>query len=1091
MTLRRITGFVVASVLGPAVFAFSTTQLLRSQARATASSTILVAQEDPHRIKLPVIDGHDLRFQRVSLTQGLSQTSVSSITQDNQGFMWFGTQYGLNRYDGYKFKVFAREPGRSNSLSGVFIRSLFKDRDGILWVGCDQFLDKFDPVTETFTHYSIKSRDESGPGATVMHMSQDRRGVLWLSTKNGLYSLEPASGRIARYVHDPDNQRSLSSSHIRSTGEDRKGTLWVASTEGLEAFDPATGTVSIRIPAHTQGREFSFFEDSFGVFWVFRAEGGGGLSVYDRPTNKLTRYAFDPAAGSKGDTRGVVYILEDRDRNLWLATTNDGLYRFDRKHQRFIRYRNEANNGESLADDQLLNLFQDREGNIWVGPEQLAPNYFSTKPSPFEKFVHQPGTVNNLAASLVSNIYEDRKRILWISSSSSLNRINRKTGENRVVYRGANDEIHTMMENTAGDLWAGTAAHGIQRIDQATGQYKGPPNPLFEASNADGRLVSRLLADKNGTIWATTWDGLRHFDLARQRYTLYKPNPKITAEFYAIAQDSLGVLWLGGREGLYRFDPATAQFKVYTHNPADPHSLSDSQVDSLYFDKSGTMWVGTQDGLDKFDPTTGGFEIYRDRDGLPGNAVSCILSDSHDNLWMSTNNGISKFDPKSRRFKNYSVADGISGPDLSGWAACLKTRSGEMFFGGFSGATGFYPGNVVDSTDAPQVVLTGFSLAGTPVEVGPHSLLQKAIAFTEGMTLSHRQNIFSIEFSALSYLNPAATRYRYMLEGLDKSWQEADIGERQVSYTTLPANTYTFRVQGSIRGGPWGEPGTTLQITVQPPWWNSWWFRILYISTILLFLWGAYRLHLRRITQQYNIRITERLGERNRIARELHDTLLQGFQGLTLLFQVVMDTLPADTPARRMMEQAMDRADQALVEGRQSVQDLREDATAGGDLAGALGHCGEVLTQDHHILFSLSVIGTPRPFKPTLCKEAYDIGREAMTNAFRHAHAAKVETEIAYENACVRLRIRDDGRGIEQQIVDSGRAGHWGLRGMRERARAMGAELNIRSHPGAGTEVELIIPGQVAYPNGAKQSFWYRIYRGSGGNNGGKSYLQK
>ena len=310
--------------------------------------------------------------------------------------MWFGTQYGLNRYDGYKFKVFARDPERSNSLSGVFIRSLFKDRDGILWVGCDQFLDKFDPVTETFTHFSIKAPEESGPGATVMLMSQDRRGTLWLSTKNGLYSLEPATGRIERYVHDQNDPRSLSSSNIRSAGEDREGTLWVASNEGFDAFDPTTGTVSIHIPEHAQGRELSFYEDSFGMFWIFHAAAGGALSAYDRQTNKLTRYVFDSPAGSKGDVTGIVDVLEDRDRNLWLATTGDGLYRFDRKHQQFIRYSNEANNGESLADDQLLNLFQDREGNIWVGPEQVAPNYFSTRPIPFEKFVHQPGTANNL-----------------------------------------------------------------------------------------------------------------------------------------------------------------------------------------------------------------------------------------------------------------------------------------------------------------------------------------------------------------------------------------------------------------------------------------------------------------------------------------------------------------------------------------------------------------------------------------------------------------------------------------------------------------------------------------------------------------------
>ena len=964
MTLRRVAGLVVVSVIGLAIVGLMTTQPLRSQVRPPVLAPVLLPQNDPHSIKLPVVDGHDLRFQRVSLTQGLSQTSVSSITQDNQGFIWFGTQYGLNRYDGYKFKVFAREPGRPNSLSGVFIRSLFRDRDGTLWVGCDQFLDKFDPVTETFTHYSIKARDETGPGATVMQMSQDRNGLLWLSTKTGLYSLEPASGGIVRYVHDPNDPHGLSSSNIQSTGVDREGKLWVASVDGLDAFDPATGTVSIHIPAHTQGRESSFFEDSFGVFWIFHASGGGALSVYDRRTNKLTRYVFDSPTGSKGDVNGFVYMLEDRNRNLWLGTTNDGLYRFDRENQRFIRYRNEPNNGESLADDQPLNLFQDREGNIWVGLEQVAPNYFSTTPAPFERFVHQPGAVNNLGASLVSDMFEDRKGILWVSSSSSLNRINRKTGENRLVFRRFNDEIHNMLEIGSGDLWAATGAHGIQRIDEATGQFRGPPSPLFESSNADRTLVSRLLTGRDGTIWAITWNGLRHFDLARHRYTVYKPDPQRLAEFYAIAQDSQGVLWIGGKEGLYRFDPATERFKIYSHNPADPRSLSDSQVDSVHFDNSGKLWVGTQDGLDKFDPHTGGFEIFRDRDGLPGNVVSCILSDSHDNLWMSTNNGISKFNPKSRSFRNYAVADGLSGPNLSGWGACFKSRSGEMFFGGFSGATGFYPDNVVESTAAPQIVLTGFNLADVPVEVGPRSLLKKAASFTQVITLSHRQNIFSIDFSALSYLNPVENRYRYKLAGLEDSWHEAAIGQRQVSFTTLPANSYQFRVQGSIRGGPWGEPGTVLRITVLPPWWNAWWFRTLYIAAIFFGLWIAYQVHLSRIALQHDIRMTARLNERNRIARELHDTLLQGFQGLILRFQAVVNALPADTPARRMLEQVMDRADQVLFEGRQRVHDLREDPAASGDLPGALRHCGELLAQDHPILFSLSAIGTPRPLRP-------------------------------------------------------------------------------------------------------------------------------
>jgi signal transduction histidine kinase/ligand-binding sensor domain-containing protein len=1062
-TVRHVAWCVLTCVLASTVFALSVGEPGRSQLETTFSKPVLQAQDDPHSLKLPIVEGHDLRFRRLSVAQGLSQTRVSAIVQDNLGFLWFGTQYGLDRYDGYKFKVFAREPGRSNSLSGVFVRSLFKDRDGILWVGCDQYLDKFDSATETFTHYSVKAKGENSPGATVNHISQGRSGVLWLSTKEGLYSLEPTTGVIERYVHDPKDPRSLSSNEIQSTGEDREGKLWVSTIEGLDAYNPATKTVSLHIPEHGEGRQVSFLEDSFGVFWIFHAAGGGGLSVYDRRTNKLSHYVFDPPPGSKADATGFVYMLEDRDKNLWLASATDGLYEFDRKHQRFIRYRNEPNNGESLSDDQLLTLLQDREGNIWVGLEQLAPNYFSTKPTAFERFVHQPGTANSLGASLVSSIYEDHKAILWISSSASLNRMNRRTGENRLVFRGINEaEIYSMMEDSAGVLWAGTAGQGIRQIEQATGQFKPHISKLFDLSNADGQPVTRLLADRDGTMWATTWDGLRHFDFARSRYTLYRPPMQVAAEYYDMARDAKGILWLGSKVGLQRFDPATGSFKVYTHHADDPHSLSDPQVDAVYFDRSGTMWVGTQDGLDKFDPKTESFEIYREKEGLPGNVINCILSDARNNLWMSTNNGLSRFDRVSGHFRNYSVADGLSGADLTGWGACFKSRTGEMFFGGFSGATAFYPDKVVDSAEAPTIVLTDFSLSGTPVGVGPHSLLEKAISSTDKLTLSHRQNIFSIEFSALSYLNSATNRYRYKLDGLDKDWHEVNGDQRQASYTTLPSATYTFRVQGSVSGGPWGEPGTILQITVLPPWWNTWWFRTLYITTALLVLWSAYRLHLRQIALQHNIRLQERLAERSRIARELHDTLLQGFQGLMLLFQGVIKTLPADAHARQLMEIVMDRGDQVLLEGRQSVRDLREDATTAEDLAESLKRCGQEFAQDHEIPFSFGVIGTPRSFDPILCNEASRIGREALTNAFLHSGATRIEAEIAYRNSCVSLTVRDDGRGIDQRILDGGRSGHWGLRGMRERAAEIGAELVISSRPGAGTEVVLTIPTKVA-----------------------------
>jgi hypothetical protein len=253
------------------------------------------------------------------------------------------------------------------------------------------------------------------------------------------------------------------------------------------------------------------------------------------------------------------------------------------------------------------------------------------------------------------------------------------------------------------------------------------------------------------------------------------------------------------------------------------------------------MWVGTQNGLDKFDPRTRTFAVYGERDGMGGNVVSCILEDQRGLLWMSTNKGVSSFDPRAQKFSNYTMADGLPGPDLTGWGACFKSAAGEMFFGGFSGVTAFFPDQVVaDAVVAnafvPPIVLTDFRLFGSPVTLSPGSPLKKAVNYTDTITLSHSQNIFSIGFSALSFFNPATNRYRYMLEGLDKKWNEVGSDQRLASYTTLPAGTYMFHVQGASRRGPWSEPGAQLRIQILPPWWNTWWFRALWAAACLALL---------------------------------------------------------------------------------------------------------------------------------------------------------------------------------------------------------------------------------------------------------------
>jgi streptogramin lyase len=365
-----------------------------------------------------------------------------------------------------------------------------------------------------------------------------------------------------------------------------------------------------------------------------------------------------------------------------------------------------------------------------------------------------------------------------------------------------------------------------------------------EPSNLAWNPIPRLIFDHNGTLWAATFGGVSRFDRATGTFITYTPEKQNTIQYQEIKEDSKGILWLGAQSGLHRFDPRTGQFTIYEHDPNDPRSLSDNRVNSVHFDRSGNMWVGTQNGLGKFDPSTGTFKAFYEQDGLAGDVVSCILEDKRGLLWMGTNNGLSSFDPQSQRFQNFSAADGLPGPDLTGWGACYESPSGEMFFGGFSGATAFYPSRIVNSSFIPRTVLTDFRLSGNPVPIGSKSPLKQSITYTDAIALSHEQNIFSIEFSALSYFNAKTSRYRYRLDGLDNRWHEVSSDQRTANYTTLPAGTYMFAVQGATSRGKWSKPGTTLRIEILPGWYRTSLFRGVCAVVFLVFLWSIYQLRL-------------------------------------------------------------------------------------------------------------------------------------------------------------------------------------------------------------------------------------------------------
>jgi len=1070
---QRIALIVVAPVL---IVLF----MLRLPALTAAVPQVHV---DPRVIRLPVVDGRNIRFTRISTADGLSQTRVAQIVQDDRGFMWFGTQYGLNRYDGYKFKVFVHDSRHSNSLGGVYISSLFKDRSGALWIGCDQSLDRFDPTTETFTHYSADSENPEGLSGTVVHISQDRTGMLWLATGSGLHRMDPRTGQIVHYRHNPNDPAGLSSSDVKWTGEDRSGTFWVGTSEGLDAFDRETGKVTLRVPLHEEV-QISFYEDRFGVFWITYAS-GTGLAVFDRKTNRVTRYSLYKRDPESTALTGVMGILEDREGTLWLGSPGAGLLQFDREGRRFIRYRNKPGDPDSLAEDKVIALFEDREGNIWTGLHSMGPNHFAARQPVFETLRHEAGNPKSLRMNFVNAIYEDRQGILWIGNDDGLDRIDRKKGEYSHWNSGLGVKPMVIMigEDLPGNLWVGTYGHGLNRYDRRTGRFKTYRHNPADASSLSNDAVYKLFIDHTGTLWVATDDGLNRFDPATDNFRVYKVDgqSRLSQSYISVAEDRQGALWLGTHySGLHRFDPATGQFTVYKFNPNVPGSLQDNLVPSVYLDHSGNIWVGTQIGLEKFNPPTHTFTAYDEGDRPPGNTVSCILEDQRGDLWMSTNKGLSRFNPLRNTFTHYSVADGLPGNDLTGWNACFKSPSGEMFFGGFPGAIAFHPDSVVDASYVPPIVLTDFRLSGTPVEVGTGSLLQRSITYTDWLTLAPKQNVFSLGFSALSFLSPSTNRYRYKLDELDREWNEVASDQRVVNYTTLPAGTYTFRVQGAIDRGAWSEPGAVLRIQVLPPWWATWWFRAACAALTLILLWCAHYFRIHQIAQQFNMRLEERVRERTRIARELHDTLLQSLHGLMFRFQAARNMLPRrPDEAIQALDGALTRTEEAIAESRDAIQDLRSGPLAGNDLTHLVNALGQELvgskeTSSDSPTFRVTVEGTPQSLHPAFQDEIYAIAREALRNAFRHAHARAIEAEIRFSDHLIRIRIRDDGKGINPAVLkEGGLAGHWGLPGLRERAKALSAHLDFWSEVGAGTEVELTVPASAVYAaSHGRAGFW-------------------
>ena len=780
-----------------------------------------------------------LRFERFSLADGLSQNSVLSALQDSKGYLWFGTQDGLNRYDGYTFTIFKHDPDNADSLSNNGVISLLEDHEGMLWVGTwGGGLNRYDPTSGRFTRYQHDPKDEASLGADIVAaLYEDSAGRLWVGTiGGGLDRLDRATGKFIHARSNPADPASLSSDAVSVILGDPSGGLWV-------------GTGGYTLP-------------------------GAGLNRFDPQTGKAVRYQTDPKVPASLASNDLFNLSLDPAGILWIATYGGGLERLDTAHpdRGFAHTRSNPYNAESLSSDQVWGLLRDRSGVMWVGTVNGGLDKINPQFQQFRLFRNDPANSASLGFNAVGPMMEDREGRIWIGTYGGgldLYLPALGTFTHFTIPEPSSNTVMSIGQDAGGTLWVGTL-NGLAVFDPASGQFTLSQHDPAAADSIRDNNVSGVIEDGQHHLWVATLAGLDVYDRDTRKFTHISVDglsPVVT-----LFLDREQMLWVGTwGNGLFRLDPSTLSGETvkvlerFQNDPRNPASISDNSIWSMVEQPDGSFWLGTSGGLNHYDPAARTFQHYREKDGLANDTALCILREDSGTLWISTNNGISRFEQPGGApvvFRTFLSSDGLQSNEFDS-GSCLKTRSGEFYFGGVHGLSAFLPADIQANTAPPPLVITAFRIfnetypidqsGGTPIH------------------LSYRQDFISFEFAALDFHAPQKNQYAYKLEGFDKDWVQAG-NRRYASYTNLNGGNYTFRVKAANNDGVWNEQGVSIPIQITPPFWASWWFlggaAVLALTAIVA--WVVWRID---TVRDQNRRLERLVSERTLTLRDTNQQL--------------------------------------------------------------------------------------------------------------------------------------------------------------------------------------------------------------------------
>ncbi len=970
--------------------------------------------------------------------QGLPQNTVNTILQTRDGYLWIGTKEGLARFDGISFVTFDRH--NTTQILNHQIRSLKEDREGRLWVSTPNGLVQF--KNGTFTLFTNKDKLSSN---NISSVYEDRAGNIWIATVNGLNKFR--DGKFTVYA----TKEGLSHNSIQAILEDSEGNLWIGTADGLSRFKDEKFTSYARSDGLAGNNINTLFQDQKGQLWIGTTEGlstyangkfapySNGLSdknieviAQDRAgrlwfgtPNGLNQWqdgkitSFTTKQGLPGNHIGQIF--ETREGVLWVGTSN-GL-------ANFIAGKFHAYAGEGISHTSILSMLEDQEGSLWVGTEVNGLSLLKTKK--FTTYTMREG----LSANLIRSISGNGKGDIWIGTKEAgLNLLHNNQLINFPAKQGlATTDILAIANDRQGDLWLGTPA-GLKRV------RSGKITNYTMKDGLSDDYVRSLFVDRAGSLWIGTRRGVNQFKDGI--FTPYTTLDGLASDLVgAICEDRAGNLWIGTLGGLSRFKDG--KFTNYNLESG----LSNEVIISLYADADGTLWIGTLGGgLNRF--KDGKFSHFTTNEGFPDDAIYHILEDKQGFLWMSSNKGIIRankkevenFSSSQAKLKDiflYGTADGMETNECSGGGhpAGWKTEDGKLWFVTIKGVVMVDPAHLKLNTQLPPVAIEKIIvddqtlLAGNSIELAPG------------------KSRFDFYFTALSFIAPQKNLFKYKLEGFDQDWIEA--GTRRIaSYTNIPAGRYTFRVMASNNDGLWNEVGASFDFYLKPHFYQTWWFYLFCLAGILGAIWYWYRVRVKLMERQFSAV----LSERNRLAREIHDTLAQGLAGISLQLELVARMLSIKPEAAKaLLDQARQLVRNNLDEARRSVWDLRSQALENNDLPAAVNESAKQLTAGTSTQISVKVGGTYRQLSRLIEDNLLRITQEAITNSLKHAQAEKIEVTLNYEPKNLWLTVKDNGRGFDDKIQRDNK--HYGLIGMKERAAQIGGTVIVNSQPKEGTEI--------------------------------------